>query len=163
VALQVYPGALVATPRSPLPGIVPLSLELQPEEGFQVSEIRYPKARRQKVSYQSKPVLVASDTQVFFRLHAAADASVGLHMLKGKLTFQAIDEAPAASRVRYVDVAIPINVVEHDAKVNKNPWPVTHLPVAVWVLLIVLSPLLIAVWLPLNLICSMAGSSGCLD
>lgn len=161
VAVEVFLNALVATPKAPLAGVVPLNLELQPEQGFTFSEVRYPKARKQKVSYQSKPVPVAGSPEIRFKLHAAADTPVGLHVLRGRLTFQPIDATLGTDSLQQVDVEIPINVVEHSAKVNKQ-WPYTHLPIAAWVVLIALSPVLIALWLPLNLICTMAGSNGCL-
>jgi hypothetical protein len=162
VAIGVRLADYFTTPRSPVSGMVPLNLELQPAEGFRFTNLRYPKAHKQKVKFQTAAFPVA-DAEIFFTVHASRDVALGAHVLKGKLTVQPVNMASGVGIVRQLEVEIPINVVEHDAKVVKTGWPFSHLPVAWWVVLIVLSPVLLAIWLPLNLICMMAGSKGCLD
>ncbi len=156
VALEFYPNALVTTPTQPVSGIVPLNLELQPEEGFAFLKLRYPKARTHQVQFQSTRMLFARDHWIRFELHAASSVSLGTHVLKGKLTFQPVDPKSGAGPVRQVDVEIPVNVVDHDAKVKRTGWPF-HMPTPWLVLLIiVLVPVAIAT-APLWLICAPMG------
>ncbi len=162
VAIQVQLSDYFTTPRTPISGIDPLHLELEPADGFTFTHLRYPKARKQSVKFQLAAFPVAG-SQIYFKVRASQNVPLGIHVLKAKLTVQPVNAILGTGAVRQLDIEIPIKVVEHDARVTKNPWPETHLPVAVWVVIIVLSPVLIAVWLPLNLICTMAGSKGCLD
>jgi len=162
VAISVHIGDYFTTPRSPVSGLVPLNLELQPAEGFTFTNLRYPKAFKQKVKFQTTAFPVAG-SEIFFKVHAHQNVALGAHVLKGKLTVQPVDMISGVGIVRQLDVEIQINVVEHDAKVIKTGWPFSHLPMAAWVVIIVLSPVLIALWLPLTLLCTMAGSNGCLD
>jgi hypothetical protein len=159
VALKFYPNAFVVTPTQPASGIVPLNLDLEPEQGFTLLKLRYPKARSQRVQFQSTPILFARDHWIRFELHAASSVSLGTHVLKGKLTFQPVDPKSGAGPVRQVDVEIPVNVVDHDAKVKRTGWPF-HMPTPLLVMLIiVLVPVAIAT-APLWLICAPMGLCG---
>jgi hypothetical protein len=89
---------LVTSPRSPVPGIVPLRLELRSADGLTVSSVRYPKTRRRKVKFQSEPVPVSGWPETSFKVRADKTAALGLHTLQGKLTFQVIDYKPVDRR-----------------------------------------------------------------
>jgi hypothetical protein len=156
VAIRLTPGGYITTPTSPVSGIVPINLELQPTEGFTVSRLRYPKARKQGVKFQSTPFPVA-DSLTFFKLHADSNVSVGFHVIKGKLTFQPVDMVAGPQPVRQVDVEISINVVEHNSRVARSGWPFHRIPTPVLVILIVLAiPVAVAI-LPFYMICMSAG------
>lgn len=161
VAIQVQLGDYFTTPGSPISGIVPLHLELQPADGFTFTHLRYPKARKQKVKFQTAAFPVAG-SQIYFKVRAGQNVPLGINILKAKLTVQPVNAISGTGAVRQLDVQIPVNVVEHDAKVTRNPWPETHLPVAVWVVIIVLSPVIVALWVPIVLFCTIA-ANGCLD
>jgi hypothetical protein len=156
VAIQLTPGGYITTPASPVSGIVPLNLELQPTQGFTVSRLRYPKAHKQLAKFQSMPFPVA-DSLTFFKLHADRNASVGLHRIKGKLTFQPVDMITGPQSVRQVDVEISINVVEHNSRVARTGWPFHRIPTPVVVILIVLAIPVAVAALPFYLICISAG------
>jgi hypothetical protein len=156
IAIQLNTRGYITTPKSPVSGIVPLSLELQPTEGFTVSRLRYPKARKQAVKFQSAPFPVA-DSLAFFKLHADSNASVGLHRIKGKLTFQPVDWIAGPQPVRQVDVEILISVVEYNTHVARTGWPFHRIPTAVLVILIVLVVPVAVAFLPFFMICMFAG------
>jgi len=163
--VQLAVPGFVTMPQSPVPGIVPLRLELQPTEGFAVGKIRYPKTYKLKLAFQHEPIPVAqgSGTIIEFKLRVDRNAALGPHTLMGKLTFQTIGGAKGVGEVREVEARIPVTVVEHDAKVSRGEWPIHKTPVAVVVLLIVFSPVLIAVAIPIYLICLAEGPRSCPD
>lgn len=162
--IQLSPNGLVATPKSATPGIVPLKLELESAGGLTVKDLRYPKVAPRNVQFQSDPVPVAVWPNIRFKIRAAKDAALGPHLLKGKLTFQVVPyDGSAPGAVQTLDVEIPLNVVEHDAKVERAAYPFPHMPTGEVVLLIVLLPVLIAVALPFYFICSLAGPGRCSD
>ena len=145
VAISLSPQGLVTSPKSPVSGIVPLKLELQPADGLTFSAFRYPKTQRRKVKFQAEPVPVLWWPQTFFKIRADPTAALGVHTLQGKLTFQVIDyNLSRVGPVQEMDVQIPITVVEHDAKVQKATWPENHLSAGQIILIIVLLPVEIA-------------------
>jgi hypothetical protein len=149
IVVSVSAPGLVTTSKSPVQGIVPLSLELDPVDGLSVSGLRYPKTTPRRVKFQSEPVPVVSGPDIRFKIKADRNAVMGTHVLTGKITFQAIPyDGSAPGPVQQVEVQIPISVVEHDAKVQKQPWPIAHVPVALIILIIVLLP----VEIPLGLL-----------
>jgi hypothetical protein len=149
VAIRLSAPGFVTSPRSPVSGIVPLTLELQPADGLTVSSFRYPKTQPQTVKFQAETVPVSWWPETFFKIRADETAALGLHTLQGKLTFQVIDyNGTGVGPVQQLDVRIPITVVEHDARVQKANWPETHLSVGMIVLIIVLLP----VEIPLGLL-----------
>ncbi len=152
---------LVTTPKSPTLGIVPIRLELEPTEGLSVSAIHYPKSFPRKVKFQVDP-LPAAPAQIQFKLHAGRNVALGVHTLRGKLTFQPIPyEGSAPGPVQELNVEMPITVVEHNAHVNRPLWPFSHTPVALLVVIIVLSPVLIPIVLLYYLLCAIEGSRNC--
>jgi hypothetical protein len=102
----------------PLQGqFLPVSLELYPEEGLAVSY-------RQGKKYVSRPggAPVKASSTTFLKIRASKDVSLGLHTLKGKLTFQAGQGASPSSNGQ-IDVSIPLLVADHDARVTDSRWP----------------------------------------
>lgn len=161
VVVRVAVPGMVTTSKSPAQGIVPLGLELEPAEGLSVSALRYPKTTPKAVKFQSQLVAVAWGGDIRFKIKADRNAVLGARMLKGKITFQAIPyDGSAPGPVQQMEVQIPISVVDHDAKVQKQPWPIAHAPVALIVMLILLAPLLIVLAVPIILICA-ASDRGC--
>ena len=165
VVVQLAIPGFVTLSRSPVPGIVPLRLELQPAEGFMIGKIRYPKTFKRKLSFQPEPVRVTTATwdPIQFKLRVDRNAALGTHMVVGKMTFQAIDGIKGLGALQEVDVEIPVTVIRHDAKANRGAWPIHGMPVAVMVLLIVLLPVLIPLVIPIYLICLAAGPRRCPD
>jgi hypothetical protein len=164
IAVQIASPGLVTLSQSPVPGIVPLQLELQTAEGFTIDKIRYPKTSKRKLALQPEPVRVASAwNPIQFKLHVDRSAALGTHTLVGKMTFQTINGVKGVGEAQEVDVQIPITVVEHDTKVSRSEWPIHRLPVWGVVLLIVFSPVLIELVIPLYLICAVEGPRNCPD
>jgi hypothetical protein len=165
VAIQLVVPGFVTLPQSPVPGIVPLRLELQPAEGFAIGKIRYPKTYERKFSFQQEPVRVSGgwESPILIKLRADRNVSIGTHTLIGKMTFQVISDRQGVGVVQVVEVQIPITVVDHNAKLHKSEWPVHRLSTTATVLLIVLSPVLIAVVIPYYLICGAMGPQRCPD
>jgi hypothetical protein len=151
---------LVTSPRSPVPGIVPLRLELQSADGLTVSSVRYPKTRRRKVKFQSEPVPVSGWPETSFKVLADKTAALGLHTLQGKLTFQVIDyNLSIVGPVQEINVQVPITVVEHNAKVEKASWPAGHLSAGMIVLIILLLPVEIPVAILILVGCAVSSRS----
>ena len=164
IAVQMAVPGLVTLAQSPVPGIVPLRLELQTVEGFTIDRIRYSKTSKRKLAFQPEPIRVADTwNPIQFKLHVDRSAALGTHTLVGKMTFQTINGVKGVGEVQEVDVQIPITVVEHDTKVSRSEWPIHRLPVWAVVLLIVLSPVLLAVAIPAFLICAAVGPRNCAD
>jgi hypothetical protein len=162
VVIHVSVHGFVTTPKSPVQGVVPLKLDLDPADGLALSVLRYPKGQLRNLKSQSQPVPVAGQPDIRFKIKADRNAALGPHVLKGKITFQALPYAGSTpGPVQQIEVQIPITVVEHDAKVQKQPWPIHHTPVALIVVLIILLPLLIPLMLPIYLICAAEGEPGC--
>jgi hypothetical protein len=151
---------LVTSPRSPVPGIVPLRLELQPADGLTVTSFRYPRTQRRKAKFQSEPVPVSWWPETSFKIRADRTAVLGLHTLQGKLTFQVIDyNLSSVGPVQQMDVQVPIMVVEHNAKVQKASWPEGRLSAGMIVLIIVLLPVEIPIGLLILAGCALSPRS----
>jgi hypothetical protein len=161
-AVELQVSGLVTTPKSPVAGITPIKLELQPTDGLTIAAIRYPKGYLRTISSPPHPVSVVAFPRIFFKIHADESARLGLHTLLGKLTFQVVPyDGSTPAPVQQLDVKIPITVVEHDAHIQKANWPVRHIPVGLIVVMIILAPLLIAILGPIYLICAAEGQPGC--
>ena len=148
LAISVSPEGFLTTPRSPVSGIISLNLDLDPAEGLTISKLRYPKAYNLNAKFHANPIPVASMDPIQFKVRASQNAALGLHVLTGKLTFQPVHFDSTVGPAQQVDVMIPVTIVEHDAKVQKQPWPIAHMPVALIILIIVLLP----VEIPLGLL-----------
>ncbi|HTW56570.1 MAG TPA: hypothetical protein VMD99_00420 [Terriglobales bacterium] len=120
IAIQISATGLVTTPKSPVAGIVPLSLELEPGDGITFGAVHYPKTQRRKVKFQSEPVPLAWWPEMRFKIRADRNATLGAHVLRGKITVQVIPYDLSAPRpVQQMDIQIPVTVVEHDARVRR--------------------------------------------
>jgi hypothetical protein len=162
VVIRVSVPGFVTTPKSPVQGIVPLKLDLDPADGLTFSGLRYPKGQLRNLKFESQPVPIAWQPEIRFKIKADHSAALGPHVLKGKITFQALPYAGSTpGPVQQIEVQIPITVVEHDAKVQKKPWPIHHTPVALIVVMIILLPVLIPLIVPIYLICAAEGNPGC--
>jgi hypothetical protein len=164
IAVQIAVHGFVTLSQSPVPGIVPLRLDLQSAEGITIERIRYPRTSKRKLPLQPEPIRVARTRDpIQFRVRVDRSAALGTQMLSGKMTFQAINEVKGAGEVHEVEVQIPVTVVDHNSKVSRGEWPIHKLPVWAVVLLIVFSPVLVAVAIPIYLICAMEGPRNCPD
>lgn len=158
VSFDRSPG-FVTSPRSPVQGIVPVSLELQPAEGLTIGPRDYPKAFGYRFRFQTQPVPVFQFPwqTIVFQLGATRDAAPGQRTLAGKLTFQTVSDT-GASELQQIDVQIPVTIVKHKAKVARSdsfPRQETgHLSPAWIVLMIVLAPIVIPLWI---LSCTLGG------
>ncbi len=161
IAIRLTLSGLVTTLKSPVTGVVPLRLELQPAEGLTFTAVRYPETYARKLSGQADPVQVASWPMIQFKVRADRNATPGPRLLAGKLTFQPIHFDSTVGSVEQMDIGIPITVVEHNAKVQKERWPIAHTPVALIVVMIMLLPVLIPLIVPIYLICAAEGNPGC--
>lgn len=162
VAVEALGVGSVTVAKSPVAGIVPLKLELQPAEGLTFGQIGYPKAYPRKFGFQARPVNVAWP-EVHFRVRANPNAVPGQRSIKGRLTFQPIRYDSSIGPVERLDVEIPINVVAHNTKVRKSTWPLPHTPTAAIVALVVLSPVIIPLAIVYYTVCGMEGPQRCPD
>jgi hypothetical protein len=129
-------------------GLVPLSLEVKPLDGF---GIRYRQGDEYRSQPQGAPVRTGIGATVF-RLKIRADRKVplGSHQLEGKLTFQTVQRS-GISEPQQIDVVIPLDVVEHDARVYKAGWSLEKPKEHDWgttILLVLTAPF----WVPAFLI-----------
>src|SRR5450432_3910996 len=56
IAIVFEAAGRLTSPRSPVPGIVPLSLELRPAEGITLGPIDYPKPFKHKFAFQHERI-----------------------------------------------------------------------------------------------------------
>jgi hypothetical protein len=128
-------------------------------EGLKVSKVEYPKPLARKVRFQTQSILAAGPPPAIrLKLHADRNASLGAHTLNGKITFQVIHPDSTLGPVQEMQVQIPITVVEHKASVHKASYPYGRPPVGLVVVLIVLSPVLLALAIPIVVVCGLAGT-----
>jgi hypothetical protein len=128
--------------------IVPVSLKLNRVEGFRV---RYRVGQEFRIQAEGP----AARTQVgssVFRLKIRADktAALGPHVLEGKLTLQ-VRSGGDLAETQEIPVSIPLEVVEHDARVEEAHWSLeapNHHHIGTIVLLTLTAPF----WGPLFLI-----------
>jgi hypothetical protein len=155
VAIDMTTQGLVTLSGSPVPGIEPIRLELQPEPGFTFGQVRYPKARKHQFPFRSEPMrATAIDwwSPIQFKLRASKTVALGEHTLKGTLMFQTVSDK-GASEPQTVDVQIPVTVVEHDADVKKADYPHPGINPGWIVLMIVLLPIEIPIAIGLMTYC----------
>jgi len=149
----------VTSQKPAVAGIVPLTIEFEPLEGFTVREVRGPKVSKSNFKFQGERVKVAASPYLQFKIRAAGDADLGPRVLKGKLTFQRVpSDNSAIGPVEQVDVQIPLNVVERNAKVHKADFPYAPMPTWEKVVLIASIPVLIALVIPLFVLCGVTGA-----
>ncbi|MBZ5598227.1 MAG: hypothetical protein LAN83_07885 [Acidobacteriia bacterium] len=141
----------LTTPASPVPGILPVALELQPAEGLRPSKLRYPKAHKKKFAFAADqiPVYGAVWFPIQLRLKAEQDAPLGQQVLVGKLTYQTVNDG-GVSALQQVEVQIPITVVNHRSHASRDKdWPFTRISGGQMALIIVLAIVLSPVLVPL--------------
>jgi hypothetical protein len=163
VAVQLSTGGFATTPKSPVSGIVPLELELEPAEGLTFTEIHYPEPFPRKFDFHPKPIPVAGLSPIRFKVRADDKAELGVHVLRGKLMFQPVHFDSTMEPVQQLDVEIPLTVVEQDAKVGRGAWPFPHTSAGAVILLIVLAPILIALVVLYYTVCAIEGPQNCPD
>jgi len=140
---------------STLPAILPLNLELEGAEGFTVTKIECPK------TYQHiDPAYGAhiNGGTLKFQIRVDGKVSLGEHILNGRLKVRVVTEqGPFAPQE--IKVQIPLMVVERNAKVTKT-WPY-HRDISKGEL-IMLSPVLVLMFIPMALACSLGFGWGCM-
>jgi len=160
-AIALSLQGFVTSPRSIVPRVIPLRLELQSADGITVKDVDYPKPRRQTFAFRPEPIPVTFAQPIKFKVHAPGDSRLGIHTLTGKLTFQIITNR-GISAPQSIDVQFPVTVVAHGAQVHRADWPDHEMNRAALVTLIVLSPVLIAALIPIMAICTIvAGTPVC--
>ena len=156
MAISVSLPGFVTSPRKIVTGIAPLELQMDKVEGFTVTEVHYPKTYKQKVGFRPDPVAVALGGLITFKVHAARDLGLGKQTLTGRLKFQPL----TASGVAYpqeIEIRISVTVVPHNAKVKHGKrFPSEGLNKPRIALLIVLSPVLLALLIPAGIVCGIA-------
>lgn len=156
MAISIVAAGAVTSPRKIVPGITPLQLQFDRSAGISTREIRYPKTYNRKFSFRADPIPVALGDLITFKLHADRNASIGTHSITGKLTFQLLT-SNGVSEVRQVDVQMPVTVVAHNAKVERNKrFPSEGIGRPWIVVLIILSPVLFALMIPVGIGCGIA-------
>ena len=138
VELVLLQQAFVLSPRSSETGILPLKLEFEAKDGITVGNITYPKDYNHSVNFRKQPVKGTLGTTMKLKIRVDKTAGLGPHTLKGKLTFQPVT-VTGVSAPEQLDVEIPLNVVERNAKVTKS-WPYYEMPKGELIVLIVLAP-----------------------
>ena len=156
IGVQLRIGAFVATTND-ASGVIPLKLEFEPLGGISVKEIHVPNG--EQVKKGNARFAIAVSPYVHFKIRADRNAPLGLRVLKGSITFQKLHaDGSAAGPVEHVDVQIPLTIVDYDAKVRKADFP--YAPMQAWevVVIILAVPVLIAVAIPLILLCGVTGT-----
>lgn len=140
-------GALTAT-----------ELTIAPMEGFTIRAIEYPKVRKAPIETDAGPVRVLGPDRIALQFKVRADSTValGTHTLKAKLKFQRITRV-GNSTPQELEFSIPIQVVEHSAKVARGEMYRPRLTPLQIVGLVVLIPLA----LPIGILMALGGWYGC--
>jgi hypothetical protein len=149
VVLLVLGNVSLTVPGSPLPGITPVTLKLEPPAGITISDIRYPKPYKSRLV--SEPRRIPADYfRIRFKLHASGSVDLGQQNIRGRLIYQIID-GKGVSPLQDVAMEIPIRVVDHHARVQRDKnWPFHHTPAGEIIVMVILSPIL----LPFALACT---------
>lgn len=93
----------------------PVSLQLRTEEGF---TLRYRDGNEYKPLDNGASIAATSAT--FLKVRAGKRVSLGLHTLTGTLTYRF---AQGTSSTQQIDVSIPLQVADHEARVVDTRWP----------------------------------------
>lgn len=101
--------------------LLPLTLELNPIEGFTVRYRRGDKFRDQQWGH-AVPTWIG--LKVFrLKVHASDKVVPGNYNLEGKITFRK-GHAGQLGAIEQTDISIPLTVVEHNAQVVEAKWTV---------------------------------------
>ena len=159
--MLLVPGFL-ASPKASSKGIVPVSLEFDPDPELTLSKTTYPTPFGRKLAFHPEPMKVfGGNFPITMRIKAAPSAALGWHILQGKLTYQVITDA-GPEAVQVMNVTLPLNIVDHKARITINTdWPFHHTSTAGVVGMIVLCIALLPIILPLAVICLLPGMDGC--
>ena len=88
--------------------LIATALKIQPQAGFTIGGVIYPKAKLQKFTFSQKPLSVF-EGRVVLKFNVRAGASTSSQTLKGKLTIQACNDQQCL-RPQTVDVNVPVEV-----------------------------------------------------
>jgi len=138
---------------------LPLRLELESNVGITVNSVEYPRSDKTKVSFRNASIPTAHSGIIKFRIRADRQAEPGVHILRGRLTFQTVT-ATGVSAPQQIEVQVPLTVVEHNARVAKS-WPYSDLSKGEIIALIVLAPLAVVLIIPMGLACEMGFDAAC--
>jgi thiol:disulfide interchange protein DsbD len=111
LVVEISDGYHINSNRPGDKNLIATALKFDRTPGLTTTAVTYPRAKMQKFEFSQKPLSVF-EGKVTFKLAARAlpTASMGSHVLKGKLTVQACDNQ-VCLRPQTVDVAIPLEVV----------------------------------------------------
>jgi len=159
VGIELWLSGVVVVRESKLPGVLPLTVEFEPLDGLTVQQVRGPRVSKINFPSAGSTIEAAQAPYLQFKIRANSNAPLGTRILTGKFRFQQllVGGAPVGP-VEQVDVRIPLTVVEHDAKVQKADFPYAPMPTWEKVLLIGSIPVLIVVFIPLLLFCTITGT-----
>jgi DsbC/DsbD-like thiol-disulfide interchange protein len=108
VTLNIGSGYHINSNRPSEAYLIATALKIQPQAGFTIGSVIYPKAKSQKFTFSQKPLSVFDGSAALkFSVRAAATATS--QTLKGKLTIQACNDQQCL-RPQTVDVSIPVEV-----------------------------------------------------
>ncbi len=163
IAIGVEGNGFLTSPRSPVHGIVPITLQLDPAEGFSVGAIEYPKPYKQKLAAWRDPIYVFRSPwqQVGFKLRAAPGAALGVHVLSGRMLFQFVSDSGLAE-VEQIAVQVPVTVTNQRASVHRTgDFPTTdHMQpsgdMPLWAK-IALAPLMVPLLFVMGIVCFARG------
>ena len=159
VGILLTSGGFVTAPSSAVPGVLPLQLEFEPLDGFTINEVQVPKGSKSNFKFQGEVVKVSAAPYLQFKIRAQQNTPLGTRVLKGRFTFQKVPrDGSALSPVEQVDVQIPLTVVEYDAKVYQADFPYGPMPGWQTFLVVLSIPVLIVLFIPLLLLCTVTGT-----
>ena len=125
--------------------LIATELIIDPIDGFTVDGVEYPRLKRVTMTDGTVMRLLGPDSiDLHFKLRADSAANMGDRSLSGRLRFQRVGKV-GVSAPQELKFTIPVRVVEHKAKVNKNPyypWEITPLG---WVGMVGLMPILLPI------------------
>jgi len=105
--LLIFGNGSLTVPHSPIPGITPVSLEFQASGDMTVSRFRYPRPYKSKVVPDPRRI-PAVYFPIRLKLHASRTAPLGMQFLRGKLTYQLIDNK-GVSPLQEIAIEIPLH------------------------------------------------------
>ena len=140
---------------STLPAILPLNVELEGAEGFTATKFERPKTYLQIDPADGAHI---NGGTVRFQIRVDRKVSLGEHILNGRLRVRVVTEqGPLAPQE--IKIRIPVMVVERNAKVTKT-WPYhREISKGEWIML---SPVLVLMFIPMALTCSLGFHWGCM-
>jgi DsbC/DsbD-like thiol-disulfide interchange protein len=108
VTLNINGGYHINSNRPTEAYLIATALKIQPQAGFTIGGVVYPKAKLQKFSFSEKPLSVYEGS-VALKFTVRASPSAASQTLKGKLTIQACNDQQCL-RPQTVDVNIAVEV-----------------------------------------------------